>query len=201
MPLLVRHPAPNATESLLGYVLRVSEGNGYSSPWSIYCLAGMKSNETRASGVNLEKLARITNWPQGKLDAIAYSAPHGQPRWARLLGHPVLPQDLSLTRPRFCPRCVREKGFLEAHWDLALMVACPVHQCLLAASCPQCGHHLRWFRHGLLECECGGDLSNCDPSSISEAEASLLEIIRRKALFCPTDESNPMGLPRISLSR
>jgi hypothetical protein len=31
MPLLVRHPVPYPTESLLGYVLRVSEGNGYSS--------------------------------------------------------------------------------------------------------------------------------------------------------------------------
>lgn len=71
----IRHPAPNPTESLLGYVLRVSEGNGYSSPWSIYCLAGMKSNERRASRVELEKLAKITNWPQEWLDAIAYSAP------------------------------------------------------------------------------------------------------------------------------
>jgi hypothetical protein len=83
MPLLVRHPAPDPTESLLGYVLRVSEGNGYSSPWSVYCLAGMKSNEMRVSGVKLEKLARITNWPQAKLDAITYSAPPDQPRWSR----------------------------------------------------------------------------------------------------------------------
>jgi TniQ len=199
MPFLVRHPAPNPTESLLGYVLRVSEGNGYSSPWSVYCLAGMKSNEMRASGVKLEKLARITNWPQEKLDTIAYSAPAGQPRWSRLLGHPVLPQDLNLTHPRFCPQCAREKGFLEAHWDLALMVACPVHQCSLAASCQQCGRHLRWFRHGLLECECGGDLSNCDLSSISGPEASLLNIIRRKALSGPPAESNPMGLPQDQL--
>src|ERR1700730_17613977 len=179
MPLLVRHPAPYPTESLLGYVLRVSEGNGYSSPWSVYCLAGMKSNEIRASGVKLEKLARITDWPQEKLDAIAYSAPPDQPRWSRLLGHPLLPQDLNLTRPRFCPQCLCEKGFLEAHWDLALMVACPVHRVSLVSCCPQCGRRLRWFRRGLLECECGGDLSNCDLSSISEAEVGLLNIIRR----------------------
>ena len=199
MPLLVRHPAPYPTESLLGYVLRVSEDNGYNSPWSVYCLAGMKSNEIRASGVKLEKLAGIMNWPQEKLDTIAYSAPAGQPRWSRLLGNPVLPQDLNLTHPRFCPQCAREKGFLEAHWDLALMVACPVHQCSLAASCPQCGRHLRWFRRGLLECDCGGELSNCDLSSISEAEAGLLNIIRRKALSCLPAESNPVGLPQDKL--
>jgi hypothetical protein len=55
------------------------------------------------------------------------------------------------------------------------------------------------FRHGLLECECGSDLSNSDPSSISEAEANLLDIIRRKALSCPPNESNPSGLPQNQL--
>jgi hypothetical protein len=199
MPLLVRHPNPYPTESLLGYVLRVSEGNGYSSPWSVYRLAGLKSHEMRASGIRLEKLARITNWPEEKLDAIAYSAPPGQPRWSRLLGHPLLPQDLNLSHPRFCPQCVREKGFLEAHWDLALMVACPIHRCLLVSSCPECGHRLRWFRHGLFECECGGDLSSCALSSTPEAEASLLDTLRRKALPSPAYASNPMGLPQDQL--
>ena len=56
-----------------------------------------------------------------------------------------------------------------------------------------------WFRRGLLECECGGDLSNCDLSSISEAEVSLLNIIRRKALSYPLAESNPIGLPQDQL--
>jgi TniQ len=199
MPLLVRHPAPYPTESLLGYVLRVSEDNGYSSPWSVYQLAAMKSNEMKVPGVNIEKLARITNWPSEKLDTIEYSAPSGQPRWCRLLGHPVLPQDLNLNHPRFCPQCVREKGFLEAHWDLALMIACPIHRCLLASSCPECGRRLRWFRHGLLECECGGDLSECEPSSVSDAEASLLDLIRRGALSCPPNANNPMGLPQDQL--
>ena len=198
-PLLVRHPAPYPTESLLGYVLRVSEDNGYDSPWSVYRVADMKSNERKAPGVNLEKLAKITNWPQEKLDAIAYSAPAGQPRWCRLLGHPVLPQDLNLNHPRFCPQCVREKGFLEAHWDLALMVACPVHRCVLTSSCPSCGRRMRWFRHGLLECECGGELLRCDLPSISETEASLLDLIRRKALSCTPDQDNPMGLPQDQL--
>jgi hypothetical protein len=67
----------------------------------------------------------ITNRSEDKLDVIAYSAPPDNRGGLGLLGHPVLPQDLNLTHPRFCPHCVRERGFLEAHWDLALMVACP----------------------------------------------------------------------------
>lgn len=199
MPLLVRHPAPYPTESLLGYVLRVSESNGYISPWSVYSLAGMKSHEMRASRVRLEKLAVITNWPQQKLDAIAYSAPAGRPRWSRLLGHPVLPQDLNLTYPRICPQCVREKGIIEAHWDLALMVACPIHTCLALSTCPKCGDALKRFRPGLLECKCGGNLLEGEPHSITDAEASLLDVIRRKVLALPAGEENPAGLPQDQL--
>jgi hypothetical protein len=165
----------------------------------VYRLAAMKSNERKTPGVNLEKLARIANWPEEKLNAITYSAPPGQPRWCRLLGHPVLPQDLNLAHPRFCPQCIREKGFLEAHRDLALMIACPIHRILLVSSCPECSRRLRWFRRGLLECECGGDLSACDLPPISEAESSLLDLFRRTALSSPPDQSNPTRLPQDQL--
>ncbi len=141
----------------------------------------------------------FANWPEEKLDAIAQPAPCGQRRWSRLLGQPVLPQDLNLTHPRFCPQCVREKGFLEAHWDLTLMVGCPVHRCALTSSCKACGRRLRWFRHGLLECECGIELFSCDVSTISDGQTSLLAIIRAKALSSPPDVTNSMGLPRIQL--
>jgi hypothetical protein len=183
----------------LGYVLRVSEANGYNSPWSVYRLAGMKSNEMKAPGLNLEKLARILNCPEEKLGTISYSAPPGQPRWSRLLGHPILPQDLKLSHPSFCPQCVLEKGFLEAHWDLALMIACPAHRCSLVSSCPKCDRRLRWFRRGELECACGGDLTDYGLYSISEAEASLLDTIRKAALSSPSDRCNPKSLPHAQL--
>src|SRR5208283_4872180 len=41
IPLLVRHPAPFPTESLFGYILRLSEENGYTTPWSLLLLAQM----------------------------------------------------------------------------------------------------------------------------------------------------------------
>ena len=74
-PLLVRHPAPYPTESLVGYVLRLAEENGYASPWSVYSLAGLKQNEIRTSGFKLEKLAAIINRPASELESIGFSAP------------------------------------------------------------------------------------------------------------------------------
>jgi hypothetical protein len=198
--LLVRHPGPHPTESFLGYILRLSEENGYASPWNVYQLAGMRQNEVRGSGIRIAKLAKIANRPGADLDAIAYSAPVGRPRWSRLLGQNLLPTDLDLARPRFCPQCVREKGYLEAHWDLDLMIGCPVHRRVASSSCPKCGERLRWFRRGLLVCECEGDLSKCDPPVLKDREAALLGLIRRKALSTGT-EANSLHPPQENLLR
>lgn len=199
VPLLVRHPAPNRTESLLGYVLRLSEMNGYVSPWSLYELAGMRQNETRTTGIKVDKLAAITGRVATQLEGIRFAPPANHPRWARLLGHPVVPTDLNITKPRLCPLCVAEMGFIEAHWHLEIMVCCPVHRLMALSTCLKCGNRLSWFRAGLLECKCGGNLRESELPSVSEAEASLLDVVRRKVLVLPVSEANPASLPQNQL--
>lgn len=179
---LVRHPAPFPTESLLGYVLRLSEENGYTTPWSLLLLAGMREHEFRTSGIKVAKLAQIANRPQEALEAIAYRWPGDPLRSCRLLGHLLTPQELVLTKPKICPDCISEKEFVEAHFDLALMTGCPVHRKALLSACPTCRRPLRWFRPGLLECECGASLVGADRPAVSLAEADLLDIIRCKIL-------------------
>ena len=198
-PLLVRHPAPNPTESLVGYVLRLAEENGYTSPWSVYSLADLKQNEIRTSGFKLEKLAAIINRPASELESIGFSAVLNQPRWARLLRHSLVPTDLNIVNPGLCPRCVADKGFIEAHWHLALMVGCPVHECMPALFCPRCGKRLSLFRPGLLECSCGGNLLECKLTSLPKPDAALLDILRRKVLGIPADVENPLSFPRDQL--
>ena len=83
----------------MGYILRLSEQNGYCTPWSLCVLAGMKQNEFRTSALSVKKLAAILSRTHSELDALAFSAPPDQPRWARLLGNPVVPTDLDVTSP------------------------------------------------------------------------------------------------------
>lgn len=199
-PLLVRHPAPYPTESLVGYVLRLAEENGYNSPWSVYRLAGLKQNEIRTAGFKLEKLAVIINRPVSELDDLRFSAPPTNPRWARLLGNCLVPTDLNIVSPGLCPRCVVDKGFIEAHWHLRLMIGCPVHECLPALSCPGCGTRLRLFRRGLLECGCGENLLEFNLPSLPKADAALLDVMRRKVLGLPANDENPLSLPQNQLT-
>src|SRR5271169_644071 len=194
-PLLVRHPAPFPTESLLGYILRLSEENGYTTPWSLFLLARIRHHEARSTGMKMAKLARVCNRPENELQPISYRWPGDHLRSCRLLGHLLTPLELVVARPRLCPECVAEKGFLEAHFDLALMTGCPVHRRSLLCRCPGCMKPLRWFRPGLLECRCGTSLRNISLPAISEAEADLLDIMRRKLLGLAAGRNYASGLP------
>jgi hypothetical protein len=165
----------------------------------VYSLAGLKQNEIRTSGFKLEKLAAIINRPASELESIGYSAPLNQPRWARLLGHSLVPTDLNIVNPGLCPRCVADKRFIEAHWHLTLMVGCPVHECMTASFCPKCGKRLRLFRLGLLECGCGGNLMDCKLPPLPKADGALLDILRRKVLGLQSDDENTLSLPRDQL--
>ena len=145
--------------------------------------------------MKVAKLAQVCNRPQTELQSISYRWPGDHPRSCRLLGHLLTPWELVVTRPKLCPECVAEKGFIEAHFDLALMTGCPVHRRSLLSRCPGCMKPLRWFRPGLLECHCGASLRNADLPAISGAEADLLDIMRRKTLGLAAGRDYASGLP------
>ena len=123
--LLVRHPAPLPTESLLGYVLRLTEENGYDSPWRVYALAGLKQNETRTTGIKVKKLAAIAKRPVSELDEIAFAPSANHPRWAQLLGHPLVPTDLNVTKPKTVSSVRRREGVYRGALALGTYVSLP----------------------------------------------------------------------------
>ena len=71
--MLVRTPAPIATESLLGYVLRVSEINGYETPWNVLDHAGISRREALSPLFPIDRLSKVTGHKLEILQGIAYS--------------------------------------------------------------------------------------------------------------------------------
>jgi hypothetical protein len=183
----------------MGYVLRLSEVNGYITPWSICQLARMKQRDARSAGMRVSNLAVITQGQESDLHQIAFAPAKGRPRWCRLLGHDLVPTDLNITGARFCPSCAIEKGFIEAHWHLTLMVGCPIHGSLLTSKCPKCRQNIRWFRPGLLECSCGKDLRDDSAPMITPTDACLLDVVRRKVIRQPATTENRFSLPQAEL--
>ena len=183
---LVRHPAPNPTESLYGYILRLAEENGYASWHPVFLLADMPRNQIGAVGISVAELAEIANRPVQELEPLRYRSPGMNFGHCRLLANPLFKSDLRLRSPRLCPECVKEKGYIEAHFDLTLMTACPIHRKELLSACLKCFQPLRWSRPELLNCQCGASLFEQPRNAlISLAEVDLLDIIRLKVLGLP----------------
>ena len=119
---------------------------------------------------------------------------------------PMVPVCLSPPRSRFCPTCLAETGGRwQLWWRLRWAFACPIHQCLLADTCPCCD---RWQRigphpHGLVptpaRCSrkadnaygrdlrrCGADLSAAPTrrylrdSAVLEVQSTILGAYRRR---------------------
>jgi hypothetical protein len=191
---LVRHPAPHPTESLPGYVLRLSEANGCASPRNLYRLAEMNAHQSSLRNFACSKFAAIANLPTSLLDQIALKSSKSESE-VRLLGNVVSVKDLNLTRARVCPECVEEKGFIEAHWLLEIMVACPVHERSAFWYCSECRSPLSWIRSGLLICKCGSSISSTPRDSYSESDLWLLDLIRRKAIGDRTNRRSSSGMP------
>lgn len=155
VPPLVVTPAPRPKESLLGYVLRVSEANGYETPTWLFSRAQFSMVAVMSGGISIGDLAILLGRQAAELQDLQYFELGGG---RMLLGRAVQRVDLRLRAPRFCPECVAEKGMLDAHWDCSLVTACPTHCSSLLEQCLHCHRPLSWFRPGLLQCACGGKL-------------------------------------------
>lgn len=197
--LLVRHPPPYPSESLFGYLLRLSEVNGYQNITPMMNLAGIKERGIRKLGMEVTAIASIAHRPVEELEAIAHYDPTKS--YARIAGHRVLRAHLRRLCPAICPECVEEKGYIEAQWELVAMTGCPVHKRALLSSCNSCGEPLTWFRQGLLVCSCGEILTGRDLPSITPAEADLLQAIRSCVLRLTIEGDGTSGMPVRELSR
>ena len=191
---LPRHPDPRETESLWGYILRVTQSNGFRRPWAVLERAGMEQFEARGASIDVATLAAVTGKHQVRLRCIAYESDTGTRSYA-LLGHSLPRKALELELPHMCPECVKSLGFIEAHWDLAIMTACPVHLRSAVQGCAVCRGKLRWFRPDLLHCRCGARIDTTCGIPITTEEGDLLEVIRAKVLGLLPLINGSSGMP------
>ena len=149
--LLVR-PRPVRDESTAGYLLRLSEANGFTSLLDLDLLASRENGRdafsrvgTMLPGVSLQPLrGHVTRFRNLKI-----ADPGG-----------IHMKYWNGRRPRFCPACLAEKSYWRGVWDLTLMVACPLHRARLCDLCPGCNHPLSWRRAHISECDCGQSLTD-----------------------------------------
>lgn len=181
MSLLVRTPHPYPTESLLGYVLRVSQANGYDSPWYVFQLAGIQPDAMLSPQLPVEKLEVVLGMQPHSLSRYAYQTADEAKSYKLLgtnLGRSPKEHCLGLRSAAFCPLCVQEKGFVDAFCNLSVASVCPDHCCKLVDTCPSCSTSVSWFRPGLLTCRCGASLADLIPTPAAIEEIELQGALR-----------------------
>lgn len=162
--LLVR-PLPVRDESTVGYLLRVSEANGFTSLLDLDLLASRGNGGdafsrvgTMLPGVSLHQLrGHVTRFRNLK---IADPGGIDMKYW-------------NGRRPRFCPACLAERSYWRATWDLTLMVACPIHRARLHDSCPGCHRPLSWKRGHISQCDCGQLLNDTPLENATETAVAV----------------------------
>ena len=169
-------------ESLLGYMLRVTQANGYDSPWHIYRLANLQQDEMKTACLPAHRLASVLGQDAARLEAMSYTrtSARGETTFRIAehdLGSGLITRPFRLVQPGLCPLCVRESGYVDAFWDLRMATACPFHRCKALMHCPTCQSPLRQFRPGPLICKCGADLGRVTPEIADATEVDLMRVL------------------------
>lgn len=198
-PLVVT-PTPFQGESLMGFLLRTSQMNGYSTPGDILRYAGLTENQVRSARIPLDKVTRILAQNVSKLESFAYTDEGGNRygKHFRLVGHDIHTIYLQIKGASVCPECVEELGYIDAFWDLRYAVACPHHRHVPLKQCPSCGKRLTWSRPDMLQCRCGHDLNQqTDGCLADDTVIALLEVLWRKLHHKPltSDRIITVGFP------
>lgn len=181
--MLLRTPHPKPTESLFGYILRVSECNGFESPWHVLDLAGYNQNEMWSPGFIPDKLATILNVNSAELHPMRYRASDQIEQFKlhrHLLGGSNKYSHLRLEHPAICPDCIEQNGHIDLFWDLSAAIACPIHGKKALVHCPACNEPISWFRRGLNRCKCGHRFASCDTTPAPGYEIHLMQLLHAK---------------------
>jgi len=189
--MLVVTPKPQGGESLMGYLLHLTEANAYpSTSYIISALNGRWYGSTvgRLDAGPLAGLARLDPSDIARLTML----PDGLPRaFVRVFGNDLPSYEVSSCTPKVCPLCLKEGSRCEAFWDLTQAVACPRHGVDLVSTCPDCKKPLRWSRKKVGECKCGSDLTTWPTESVTPQVRGLMELMRYLTYRSEAQASRP----------
>lgn len=175
---LVVTPKPDRRESAIGYTLRLTERNGYTSP-SLF-LPTKTTGQLPRRGPSAQRLMRVAG-----LDADSAArlelARHRQR--AILFGHTLMTRNVRLEHHAICPDCVARDGIFDASWHLAQINFCPTHRTLLVSECDTCHSSLKMGRSGVGICRCRAIVRpHPDGLQCTDAGADLLNHLRSRLI-------------------
>jgi hypothetical protein len=191
MPRLLRTPPPYPDESLMGYILRLTEENGYDRPSWIFELAGMRFNVWGGGwyafyhpGFDPAPLERVIGLRHSEFQALKYGNVPSK-RAVIFSDHQLSVDFIRFSAPKMCPACLQEANYYRRFWDLLPLTVCPDHRLMLLDTCPGCSRPLSWSREKMSVCHCGFDWRTSRPVKV---DTDGLEVSRHILRLCRQTE-------------
>lgn len=180
---LLRTGRPKEGESLMGYIIRLTEENAYPTPTWVLGLAGFGRTNvnpcTCAIAFKPAKcfrgLSRLTGVGMEELALLAYprADTHSPAPLYEFFGTPIHQHLLRPLQVKLCPECLIESPHCRRVWEMSLVTACPKHLSRLVDECPRCKKPISCLRASVCRCPCEFDYRDLSAPPVSETEATL----------------------------
>lgn len=148
---------PESDESLVGFLIRLTEANHLNSPYTLLKLAGAKPQRPPQisdlpmlaflCGCHPDQLLKLFGFVQKTCD--------GEKAWRLADQWITKPYFVSSRTLSYCPKCLADQDYLRSIWELSLYRVCARHELQLLDQCPECGRITNWTRAHIGKCHCG----------------------------------------------
>jgi hypothetical protein len=186
MERLLVSSEPKADESLIGYVLRLTERNGYETPlWILEMVSPNYKDPHRAYALafgpqeDVDKLARVIGIGRAKLACLTYPRVNHSDGVAlhSYQGQAIPQHTIRQGYPKICPDCLSEASYCRRIWELSFITICLKHERLLIDECPSCNKRISLFRKHVGTCSCQFHWRDSPALPVKEPELRLAKYV------------------------
>lgn len=174
------HPPPEPLESLVSYLIRLSEENGILHTSGLDALTGQKASTTirvwsdyprafetlqRLTLCSADVLLKTTFYHLGRKFGLSSGGRNGLQIF--------LSGSVNTRSLRYCPMCLSERSYYPLTWRFLAVQGCHLHACQILEQCGHCGSTIPGHANRLrMACcpECNGDLRTCPAPLLSVEE-------------------------------
>ncbi len=177
--------APDADETLVGFVVRLAARNGRADVRAFSRTLGVpfaEMHEMQFRLFDLGRLAEAAGADARTLEGMAYWT-RGR-RLVGFMGHSLDRQLIVSSGRKACPRCLAASRRHRAIWDLTVSSACAEHAVALISGCPKCARPLDWNGPAIDLCRCGFRLRGARCSALDALAIQGMAAVA-EAFGCP----------------
>jgi hypothetical protein len=197
-------PLPKKDESIIGYLLRITEANGYES--MNWLLEEFKLHRTNVrqnyvyGTTDLHIMAKTIEVDESLLNQMTFKPLEASSSLVgnyKVFGKTIRSFIIRPNAPKICPACLGEDGYCRRVWEIAVLTVCPKHCCRLLQECPGCGKAIKWNRKRVCQCDCGYDWRELKAEKLPDGELRLVYHFYELMGLAKAKDAAEMNLPDV----